>query len=539
MKMTKILSIILAISMIVVGCSSKDDKNVSEENFKSAINSDYINLTMVKPKTINPILNKEKSVGYIMNLVYDSLFTIDENYNTVPQLVKEYSISNDGKYIDIKLNDATWHDNLPVTSSDVAFTVDLIKDSKDSPYKELVENINSISLLEEKEFRINFKTNYPFSIETLVFPILPKHKLSGLPEKEIMESNKNLIGAGQYKIVKYEDRDGMILQKNEDYYKELPSTTKNIKVNIVPDYKAQVSMVMALDSDIANISLNDLSKFYNEKEFRINHYEGREYESLIFNYNNPLLRDVNFRRAIASSIDKKRILEEAYMSDAQLVDFPLNLNSKYYNKDIKTIVYSEENAKKYLDKVFNKDNKSNTKSNKTEINNNKQDDVEDTVLTKNIIKNANLKIVVNKSNTERLKTAHIISENLKSIGIKSTIEKLENEELDRAIDSKNYDIALVGWELPLVPDATNIIKSLDYNDEKLNSYIDSLLKSTNQDNFKQIYKSIQKYVNENVVMISLVIRDDYMVTNKRIEGKILSNDFDVYEGIVNLKIKNN
>ena len=47
---------------------------------------------MVEPDTINPILNTDKSVGYIMNLVYDGLFTIDKNYNIVPD---EYEF--DGK----------------------------------------------------------------------------------------------------------------------------------------------------------------------------------------------------------------------------------------------------------------------------------------------------------------------------------------------------------------------------------------------------------------------------------------------------------
>ena len=130
MKKTKVLSIILVIAMIVVGCSSKIETEDKKESGKGDINSDYINLTMVKPETINPILNKDKSVGYVMNLIYDSLFTIDENYNVVPQLVKEYSIENGGKEINIKLKDAKWHDKSPVTSSDVKFTVYFIKKMK-------------------------------------------------------------------------------------------------------------------------------------------------------------------------------------------------------------------------------------------------------------------------------------------------------------------------------------------------------------------------------------------------------------------------
>ncbi|WKK94014.1 hypothetical protein Q0Y04_07560 [Clostridioides difficile] len=61
---------------------------------------------------------------------------------------------------------------------------------------------------------------------------------------------------------------------------------KNIKVGMVPNEDARTSMVMALDSDITNVTLNDLSKFQ-EKEFNITKYQGRDYECVLFNYNNP------------------------------------------------------------------------------------------------------------------------------------------------------------------------------------------------------------------------------------------------------------
>ncbi len=128
MKKKKLLAIVLALSMILAGCSlHQENTTSSKENNKSGINSEYINLTMVKPTTINPVLNNDKSVAYIMNLVYDGLFTIDQNYNTVPQLVEKYSIGSDGKSINITLKDAKWHDGKSVTSSDVKFTIELIQ----------------------------------------------------------------------------------------------------------------------------------------------------------------------------------------------------------------------------------------------------------------------------------------------------------------------------------------------------------------------------------------------------------------------------
>ena len=69
---------------------------------------------------------------------------------------------------------------------------------------------------------------------------------------------------------------------------------KNSSRKIVPfpDEEAQVSMTLALASDITKLNLSDLSKFY-EKEFKIDDYEGRGYEYLIFNYDNSLINDIN------------------------------------------------------------------------------------------------------------------------------------------------------------------------------------------------------------------------------------------------------
>ena len=564
----KILIMAFILSFILVGCESTEDNTGSEDKTISAINSEYINLTMEKPKTLNPLTNNQKSVGYIMNLVYDGLFTIDQDYNIVPQLVEEYGLAQDGMSIDIKLKDVKWHDGKSVTSEDVKFTIDLLHKYVDSPYSIFAENISSISIKNNKEFTIIFKEKYPFSIERLIFPIVSKDNIKSLGDSDVNNADNNLVGNGPYKIEDYEERQGMVLSINEDYYQEIKTNSKGIQVEVVPDEEAQVSMVIALRSDIANVSLNDLSKFY-QSEFNITNYEGRDYESIIFNYDNPFIRDVNFRKAIASAINRNKILEEGYMSDATLVDFPLNTKSNYYNKENQQFAYNIDKAKKYLENVkpisdkqvqdMKKDNElqqqsqeetksedlnlTNTESNKdtnTPLENKTSKEnvkSEDENSIKDKISELNLKIIVNKENSERLKSAYLISSDLQMIGINSTINELSKEEMNTAIANKDYDIALVGWELSSVPDAISIIQSSGYTDEKLTNYITSLLDATTPNQISDIYNAIQKYVNQNVLFMSLVIREDYIVSNRRLEGNIFPNDFDVYEGISNLNIE--
>lgn len=546
---------------MVVGCNPNGGKDASNKESKSAINSEYINLTMVKPKTINPITNKDKSVSYITNLIYDGLFTIDENYNVVPQLVEQYTLLQGGRGIRIKLKDAKWHDGGKVTSDDVRFTVDFIKKTGDSPYNKLVENIASVDTTSSDELTINFKNAYAFSIEKLIFPIVSQDKIGRSNKKDIDNNNNNLIGNGPYKVEKYQEREGITLVANKEYYDELPEDIRNIKVSIVPDYDAQISMVMSLDSDMTNISLGDLSKFQ-EKEFNITNYEGRDFEYIMLNYNNKFFNNLDFRKAIANAINRENIIQEGYMGDATLVNFPLNSKSKYYNKDIKSLAYDKEKAISYLEKVDladnvqiqnentktkNTKNIKNTENTKNKDQNNKKSlkkndpnlkrEADSKLQTKKEIKDLNLKIIVNKDNGERVKTANIISDNLKAIGIKSTIEQLTPEEIQSALAGNDYDLALLGWELSITPDPVEIIQSSGYSDEKLNNYISSLLNSTSQEQTKSVYKALQKHVVDNVAFISLGIRDEYIVNNRRIEGELSPNSFDVYEGISNISIK--
>ena len=219
MNKLKIILIALVMMLSIAGCSIKEDIQDVLDNKPSAITSKTINLTMMQPETINPITNKNKSVSYIMNLIYDGLFTIDENYNTVPKLVEEYKISDDGMSIDIKLKDAKWHDGTPLTSYDVKFTVDLISKSIDSPYYALVENISSVFINSSNEFTINFKNKYAFSLDTLIFPIISEKQLAD--KKDINDYKYNLVGNGAYKIKEYNERKSISLIVNDSYYDKI------------------------------------------------------------------------------------------------------------------------------------------------------------------------------------------------------------------------------------------------------------------------------------------------------------------------------
>lgn len=554
-KLIKLLAVVLTIVLGTVGCTKENKKETSKEevNEYNIQESNYIHLTMLFPTTINPILNRDKSVGYIMNLVYDGLFEMDENYNAKPRLVEKYTKSSDGKSVKIELNEnAKWHNNKDVTSNDVSFTIDLIKKTKDSPYLSLVENIKSIHISDSKNFTINLNENDPFIIDKLTFPIVSKNELSGLKTDELSQYKYNLLGNGPYKIKEYEDRQYMILERNDKYFGDLPENRKEIFVKMVPDKESQTEMVLALDSDIASISLAELSKFEKKKEFNITNYEGRDYEMVIFNYDNEFLNDANFRKAIISAIDREKLLKEAYMDNSVLSHFPLNTTNKYYDKDIKSIAYNKDKATEYLADGLKSVNESLETKKQAEVNKQNSENLQGIINDnatgnssnlelsrkemKDMLSKIELNIVVSAENSERVKVAHIINQNLSSIGIKSVVKELNEKDLTKALNSKEYDLAVVGYSLSSVPDARGILEACNIKDKQLSTYIKSLGNSKSDDETKKVYDKIQKYVAENGSFISLGILDNFIVSNKRLKGEISPNDFDIYKGISNLQM---
>lgn len=599
-KVVKLISLLLATMVFVTGCKSDTDVK-SNEVKTSKKTSEYINLTMIRASTINPILNTDKSVSYVLDLVYDSLFELDENYNIQPKLVESYSISSNNKKIDITLKDnIKWHDGESLTAKDVKYTYELINENKDSAYNSLVSNISGITVHGSKKLTINFKDSYAFSLETLIFPIVSKDKLDGLKTDELKLAKNNLVGSGAYKIKKYEDRDYMILELNSDYYDlNKDNNKKEVYVKMVPDTESQTEMVLSLDSDISKVTLGSISKFTDNDNFVINKYQGRNYDYVLFNYDNKYLNNLDIRKAISFAVDRESIIKDAYSDRAKLSNFPLNSTSEYYDSDLKPLSYNTENAQNYLKKAVlsldNTDNntassKSNdtnsadsTDNNKNDVNsteNTKSEDTnkvasdgniknnteqtsnnsEDTTAKNNtstdktnkqekrtfkdvthsevkeMLKDITFKIIVNKNNTERVKAANIISNNLEAIGIKTEIKDLTEDDMQKALKEKDYDLALIGCELPAVSDATYVLNKLGYSDKKLDKYITQLQNATSEEEIKSIYKTIQKYVKEKAIFISFGILNDYVVLNGRLKGELNSNDFDVYSGIDKIKM---
>ena len=246
-------------------------------------------------------------------------------------------------------------------------------------------------------------------------------------------------------------------------------------------------------------------------------------------------------RIIDSSEETRNIV---YSTDEDKEEFEKiadeNSDSVIATNLVRTVNNTKENANNQNNNAANNKKNSNNQNNNTTQNKNDADNKktkkeENPYYTekeiKTMINSITLKIIVNRENSERVKSANMISENLKAVGIKSEVVLLDSLGMQKSLANRSYDLAVTGWQISSIPNITEIMKAICPNDAGLNERLGKIQGATSEEDIKKIYADIEKYCIDNALFISIGVKDNYMIINKRLKTDLYMNDYDQYRGI--------
>ena len=246
-------------------------------------------------------------------------------------------------------------------------------------------------------------------------------------------------------------------------------------------------------------------------------------------------------RMIDSSEETRNIV---YSTDEDKEEFEKiadeNSDSVIATNLVRTANNTKENANNQNNNAANNNQNSNNQNNNTTQNKNDADNKkpkkeENPYYTekeiKTMINSITLKIIVNRENSERVKSANMISENLKAVGIKSEVVLLDSLGMQKSLANRSYDLAVTGWQISSIPNITEIMKAICPNNAGLNERLGKIQGATSEEDIKKIYADIEKYCIDNALFISIGVKDNYMIINKRLKTDLYMNDYDQYRGI--------
>ncbi len=155
------------------------------------------------PHLANPLFAISEADKDIVSLVYAGLMKVESDGSLVPELAKDYEISEDGKTYTFTLRDGlVFHDGEAVTADDVEFTIrKAIDPAVKSPKRANWEGV-TVSVPNPEQIVFTLRQPYAAFLESTTLGILPKHLWKVLDPEQFAFSQYNAqpLGAGPYKI---------------------------------------------------------------------------------------------------------------------------------------------------------------------------------------------------------------------------------------------------------------------------------------------------------------------------------------------------
>jgi len=264
----------------------------------------------------------EVDQGVWWNL-FSPLWMLDAEGKFVPVLAKAVptiengGISADGLTWRVELRrDVKWHDGKPMTSEDVRYTINLVKNPGFR-----AANRNGFNLITsvgvEGDHVITWKLKEPFSPLTSMLSwafIVPEHVLSKNPDPNSPQFAAAPIGTGPFRFVSRKTGDHVLLEANPDYFGKGPSLNRLI-FKYVPDLNAMYTQFKT--GEIDYIGLQGIpANFYKEATAlagrRVQVATRSGVENLTLNLAHPVLADKAVRKALNIAIDRQSICNLVY-----------------------------------------------------------------------------------------------------------------------------------------------------------------------------------------------------------------------------------
>ena len=460
-----------------------------------------------------PMLAGDSSSHAIAGLVYSGLVRYNQNWEVEGELAQSWDILDDGKTIVFHLKKGVkWHDGAPFTSADVVFGFNkLVDKNTPTPYAEDFLQASKVEAPDDYTFVVHYKKPFAPALASWgMLPVVPKHLLEG---KDITKSelSRHPIGTGPYKFVEWKTQERIVLEANKEYFEGEP-WVKRYVFRIIPDSATQFLELKTGSIDMMGLTPVQYAKQTDTKDFSANFnkysYIANAYTYLGYNLKRPLFQDVRVRQAIAYAIDKKEIIQGALLGLGKPIDGPYKPGTWQYNQNIKKYAFNPQKAREILAQAGWK--------------------LVDGVLVKDG-KKFEFEIITNQGNDQRKKTAEIIQNRLKDVGISVKIRVLEWASfIKEFINKREFDATILGWTLSPDPDIYDIWHSSKTKEAEFNfvSYknaeVDGLLeegrRSFDQSVRKRRYDRIQEILAEEQPYCFLYAPEALPALSARVRG---------------------
>jgi len=274
--------------------------------------------------TLDPLSSSTWVTWAVATQIYDTLFASDGQFQVVPQMVEDWSISSDGLVWTFKNREGLlFHDGSPVTAEDVRATLERSFTSFNTGWKELAKRA-TVGVVDNRTWTLNFKEPFGMVFDALNFNTegFPVQKASVIKDRPAGRTEAILqthIGSGPYKFLLWDVGNRVVLERFEGYLPrgEAPSGHAGAKYGFVdriefleiPDVQTRLSLLETKGVDFIDTAPLDLFEVMQaNRDINIFTDPIGRWPVIYLNHHRLPFSDLKARQAIQAAVDTSAIM---------------------------------------------------------------------------------------------------------------------------------------------------------------------------------------------------------------------------------------
>ncbi len=414
------------------------------------------------PHLVNPLFSHLNDVDRdLCALVFDGLTQVDERNQIVPLLAEGWRVSEDGLTYTFSLRESVrWQDGEPFTADDVAFTIGLLQSEELVPTSPYADLWRSVEVTATGRYEVQFQLSAPYApfLDYTTIGLLPEHVLGDVPPAELGSHpfNHAPVGTGLFKVdAASMTADRLVLSANRYHRLWGQTMLDQIEFRFYPTFERAFEAYAAGEvMGVSSILAEDLDRARAMPDLQLLSAHLSGLSMVLFNLGSQeatFFQDQRVRQALLYGLDRQSLVDTVLRGEGLVIHSPIMPQSWAYDPSLDPYAYDPEQAVQLLEEAGWMLPPDPAPSGSTALvpEEPAMDGVEPRVKRDEPLAFTLLTTDV----PDRVALAHGIAKQWAHLGVRVEVEAVSLSELmEEHLRPRDYDAALVQWQVPTDPD---------------------------------------------------------------------------------------
>ncbi|HEV2274468.1 MAG TPA: ABC transporter substrate-binding protein [Acidobacteriaceae bacterium] len=300
------------------------------------------------PTSLDPRIGVDAQAEHIDPLIFDSLVHRDAHFNLQPWLATRWETPDPLTYIFHLRGQVHFQNGKLLTASDVKWTLDSMRDGTVLTAKSsALAKIDRVEAADPATVVIHLKQP-----DAALLWNLSDGAIGIVPEGSGRNFGFHPIGTGPFRFVSQQADTDVILERSVNSWQPAPAIER-IRFAVVPD---AITRALELEKGSADACINCMTSdmvtaLSRRPNLVVESAPGTSLNYISFNTQDPVLRDVRVRQAIAYAINRPLIIHSLWRDRARLAASLLPGQHWAWNGNVEQYPYDPARANALLDQA--------------------------------------------------------------------------------------------------------------------------------------------------------------------------------------------